>query len=497
MFRFAMGNAPRSVRRPQVRPMQRVHLFSLSQGLSVVAEGRTEVTITLPPSDQYAGVYRIALADLAQGPICLVPATVTLSENTAVAAAGLWAYAANLGMPQGRRSWQVDGQTINSADEPVLPVNSDLAGRTLHYIETIQQGAMLSVSIFAPVEVPTQSVEQEHDSDQFGLVYLTDGTVHVGVDKTNPITFTLEPPHIHAGTYTLTAATLAGMAQGPICLVVPEIALDAAGENLTVTRIGLWAYDADLGEMAITRRWHKDGVAIDGQVSQTLTIADHRGEPLQHVERAVQPGLERLAASSAITLDANSLPADVYATGTANQSIASYVGASGEANTIISGTVTILSTGYLSTSNGALWRRGGGLGDAQFAESLVTVGTGNNSRGQGPAVRVQTGDDRFFAMVPRPKDVGGEFILYHRSSVGGAVVERALWPFSFTYGADVTLRLEAEGTTLRGYADGVLVGTHVDTSGTPLTDGAIGGYSGGVSSTFTTARMKTLNGGVL
>lgn len=516
MFCLTMGNAPRSVRRPQMRPMQRVHLFSLSQSMSVVAEGRTEVTITLPPSEKYAGVYRISLADLAQGPICLVAATVTLSEDTAVASAALWAYASDSGMPQGRSSWQVDGQTITGADEPVLLTSPDLAGRTLHYIETIQQGMQSSVSVSAPVEVPEQSMEPEPaepepveyepmepepvepELDRFGVVYRPDGTVQVGVDKTNPVTFTIESPHIHAGTHTLTPAMLADMAQGPTCLVMPEIALDGAGENLVVTRIGLWAYDADLGEMAITRRWHKNGVAIPEQVSQTLAIADHRGLSLQHIECAVQPGLERLAASSAVTLPELG-GVDLF------EGVAD--------NTNLAGGIFESGIAWAAAYNGAkIFQsnvRANASNTTNFIARLDEVSADHYAEGEF-APRISGGSDAGTAFAVRVTDRNNGYGFFHNGSTWRinmrklGVVSQVNLQTGITYAPGTVLFVRGEaqdvagGVRLRLYVNGNLIGEHTDTAVDRLLTGR-GGVMvrGAASGSSSDAQVISFNAGDL
>lgn len=157
-----------------------------------------------------------------------------------------------------------------------------------------------SVSSITPIQVPW--LVQAAPAAEEVVVYLNDGTFEIVTNPAETATFTLDPPHIHAGTYTLTPTQQSSLANGPICIAVPTIGLSQDSELFQVTRIGLWAYDKNLGEMATSRLWHKNGTPIAGETGQTLPVSGNRGASIQHVERAVQPGLQRLGPSETINL---------------------------------------------------------------------------------------------------------------------------------------------------------------------------------------------------
>lgn len=227
-------------------------------------------------------------------------------------------------------------------------------------------------------------------------VYLPDGTFEVDAATDATLVLTIDPPHVHAGTYTLTPPMMALMANGPICLVPAVIDIDGLLTQYSMIRQGLWVADMSRGPFQVARQWLNNGAAIQGATGNTLAFADaYRGRNVTLRERAQQGVLERTQASNAVNIAANYLPTDFFATRPSNgMALTGYVGDSGEAWTKIdagSSAFTIYDDAIAGgNSSGPVYIRGAAnRGAAQFAEAKFRYGSSSERSGIALSVRTQ------------------------------------------------------------------------------------------------------------
>ena len=116
------------------------------------------------------------------------------------------------------------------------------------------------------------------------------------------------------------------------------------------------------------------------------------------------------------------------------------------------------------------------VGDDQYSQGTILGGTGTD--GPCPAVRVSAVDETFYAFCP--VDIGGDaFDLYKR--VAG--VYTSLDTQFATWAPGDVIRIEAQGTTIRGYIGGALVASQTDSAITTGQFGILINTSGTLSQT--------------
>ena len=346
------------------------------------------------------------------------------------------------------------------------------------------------------------------------VVYAPDATAQIDAAPTGNTTVTIDPPHVHAGTYTITAAMKADMANGPIALVAPAIEIDADLTEYRVTKIGLWVWDAARGSVTIQKLWRQNGVTISGQVGQTLPFSEtYRSKPVVQVERALQGGLTpRDQPSNAVTVAASYRLADTFAA-TPDVALTSFVGASGETWTKIyddtdpakTNTEIIVTSDHLKggDTNGDVYIRGAAdRGPKQFAEADFV---GGSATGQvGHVIGVFMAGTNCYGLTLRTANSGatppypGRALLYRYVNNANTVL--AEWDVDLPVSGIRKGRVEVDRTSgqpvLRVYHEGALVGTYTDTSGSALSGGGVGVRARVSMSGFAT-RLKTFHGGSL
>lgn len=525
MIRFSMGTLPRTVRRPSIRPAQRIVLFSSEHGTVANAEGRGTITVQVSAPAVHAGQYRLDAALLARGPLCLVAPRIAMSADGSrvVAVAGLWAFDSDLGTLRLGGQWLADGKAVAAASGLALAVDATLAGLTLRYGETARQTQHEAAAASDPLALPKaeepvpepedpkdpvpvdpdpkdpdpEPEQPSHTPDGLSVVYVNDGTFQVEAAPDQPLVLTLDAPHIHAGTYTITPAMMADMKDGPICLVPPAIAVDDVLTQYSVSRIGLWVYDPARGTMSVTSQWMRDGAALQTQTGPILVFSDtYRAAAITLAERAVQNGKERTRASNAVTVSASYRPADSFAdVAVHNTLLENYAGLSGEswvkAHTSTTSSWINKNNGRLERANGSgpVYVRGvADRGVAQFAEAQVRRGS---SSGIVVGVRIQ-GNSGYFLMrgtaggLRLQKCINGSF-----TTIGATDIPVP----GFAAAGDVAaLRLEAQGDRIRFSVNGIWQPA--------VTDGTLTGGGVGVRGTSSTANgsgneIISFNGGSL
>ncbi len=200
------------------------------------------LTVTVIAPAENAGDYAVQVADLAGGPVCLVPPRIagTAATGTTLSAEpGLWVFnAADAPLAFGYK-WLRDGVAVEG-DGAAFTVSADDEGRRLVVVETASLGSGAREAASEGLDVPEAPVEIPTAWTPSRLTGLT-----VWYDPSDPVTVTVEDgavtkiadksghrrdalPHPGAPGPTL-AATLAGR---PVLRFPPNGALKSGGPPL-------------------------------------------------------------------------------------------------------------------------------------------------------------------------------------------------------------------------------------------------------------------------
>lgn len=507
----------RSLRQPIKRLVQRIVLFSVQNKVLAGAEGQGTLALHIAAPALHAGEYQVDPAALLNGPACLVLPEVSLTPEGAIAKSGLWACDPQLGPVELTGRWIFDANLDLAIQGLTLPLAEDYVGRTTRYEETAHQASRAIAASSSALTLPTMPVQEpEQPSPQtpspvdplppvgnpapdeltLKVNYINDGTFQLSVDPTETLSFTIEPPHIHAGTYILTPAQLEDLAAGPVCVVLPEIVLSQDGTQILVGRAGLWAYDSDLGEMTISRYWQKDGLVIADQITQSLPVDGNRGTNIQHVEQGIQPGLERQALSVAISV-ANLGGADMFNLADGSLLRLAVLDSGYEwQNPTNTNSIAVFQGNkiHARTSNGQRFhhRSDPGVSADHAAEvGMVISSNGTSNTRMGIGLRIQSWNTGYSI------DHSGTSWFFRRVINGASTLIGSSIPAAYPHGSLIVAEGEAytlsdgSGVLLRLYVNGALIGERIDTNAARLTTGKPGVTAYGTDSTFERHALTT------
>lgn len=292
MLRIGVAYAPRTLRALQTQPAQGLMLVVASDDASVPVHA-TAMTIEVAGPSVHAGRYPLAMADLARGPVCLVPPVLRKVSGAIEAVPGLWAYDAARGPATILRHWLAANAVLPEIRGLVFQPTDQQAGQDIVHGETVRQGDVETGTLSLPVRlapVPQPDPEPVPDPDPVPeptpdptpeptrLAVMGDATLEVVVGGAGLADVEIVEPQDHAGRYSLSPALLEG---GPVWLLPAVIGGSAqAGATLTVTRPGLPVGDAAAGPMTRKGQWHRNGAPIAGAVQDSYRVgtadAGHR-----------------------------------------------------------------------------------------------------------------------------------------------------------------------------------------------------------------------------
>lgn len=477
MMQFSMGLTAHRMRRSRPRPVHEVLLLTAEGGTLATARGTDVVQLEAGGNSAHAGIYEVRVADLAQGPLCLVAPSIQDADGTVsnlTATGGLWACDAGLGAPELAGYWLADDSPIAGETEASLTVTTALAGMVLRYGETLAQagleGVALSQAIAVPVAETTPEPEPEPEPtpepepeptpepqpDTIQLVAAPDATLLAVPASGDPVTITVSAPELYAGSYSVVPGDLAA---GPVCLVPPAISgLGLAGEILTAVP-GLWVNDATAGAMTLAGEWQADGTPIAGATATTYQVQlSDQGKSLAYVETRQDANGSRSRGSNPIAVVQPGAKRDSF-TAQAGLLLADYMGESGFAWSGADGNLAAIRAGNMLESAAAaksyLQRRSDPVAADQFAEARMIMRAGSGNAGLGLAVRING------------KQSG--YCTYHNGArwylvrlIDGAVTDLGSYNITYADGQETEVRLEVQGTVLRLLLDGVEVKTGSD-----------------------------------
>lgn len=280
---------------------------------------------------------------------------------------------------------------------------------------------------------------------------LGDGQLEVtNVAENGDLTITVSDvssPSAWNGSYVVTPGDLD---TGPVNLVAPVLTGDgspAAGENLTITP-GLWVYDADNDAPTIT--YTDDGAGAITDLSYGILAGDE-GNSVTVTEQAAGTNGTRTADSNAVAIPATAITFSedfgTYTSGQQPNSDADFTGVDnvGRISANASGNARV--TGSLSET---LKYTGDTLGNDQYCELEVEA----NGTGDIFAMVRWTGTFVYYAAAIR----GGTLTVERINGFGTNTVLATIGAFS----APDTLRIEANGTTIRTLVGGVQQDSRTD-----------------------------------
>lgn len=497
MMRLSMGYIARPTHRQPPQPVHEVILLTAAGGTIASASGTGALQLVVGAPSPHAGSYRVHVADLAQGPVCLMPPGISDPDGSGAtlrASDGLWACDTGLGPVSFTGQWQADDQPLAGQNALQLTVDQAIRGQSVRYRETADQAGQvvqaLSAAMIAtpPDETPVDpepDPDPEPQPDTLQLVSLPDATMQIVSPGDAPFTVTVSEPAAYAGSYDVLPADLA---QGPICLVPPAISGFGLVDEMLTVRPGLWIQDLDAGALTLSGQWQADGVALNGQTGLTYQIqmAD-QGRTLTYVETCQDNHGNRQSGANMVEVVRPGAKRDSF-TAEPGTPLSAYMGESGIGWDASDGNYAIVGAGNVLESAAAnsnyLQRRNDPVDPDQFAEARMVMRSTISDQGLGPAVRVLATRTGYYA--------------YHGGTRWAIVkvLDRALTRISNYYnasyadGAEVEVRLEARGSTLRLILDGTEVLTATDTS---IATGSIGIRAYGRD----TPRMIDFGGGSL
>ncbi|WP_265501159.1 hypothetical protein [Paracoccus beibuensis] len=314
MLRLGVAIGPRRVHASQPRPVPEI-LLSLSAGNADVPAQVDALTLTIE-AGPYAGTYPVTRASLAQGPLCLVPATLSPAPagQPLTAVPGLWVYDANLGPVETSRQWLADGAVLADQAGLQLEFSAQLQGRTIAHVETARQAAVEAVHqtpavVWPPQEPDTGESDPEPEPEapeepvfKPEWVILSDQRISLSnvTTSSGTVSFSIDASSAYQGSFIIHAADLA---QGPVCLVPPAVAgTTEDGASLTATP-GLWVSLSE--QITCTGEWLHDGQATGGAgTAHVIRIAQDGGASLSYRETATDTAGSRQALSAVVAVPA-------------------------------------------------------------------------------------------------------------------------------------------------------------------------------------------------
>lgn len=470
----------------QSHSAQAAALILAGDGSDVPASRIDGLTVRVAAPSPHAGHYRVSLAALARGPVCLVPPAlrdVGGEGAQLVAEAGLWVTDAACGQPVVLGQWLADGAVLDGAVGMALTLDSTHAGRNIAYAETVRQGGFETVGQSATFLSPPAAVAPPA---VVAIAATPDVTLQAGLASDEPVEITVTAPPEYAGEYTLDPADLAA---GPVCLVAPGVIGNSVAGSVLTTSPGLWVHDADAGPLVVSRQWFVGEEPVEDAGVLTHTRATIGTAP-RYVETATDASGSRTSAAVLdVTVALGALP-DTF-TAPDGTLLSAYVGESGIG--WHAGNIAVVESGALRNRMAFGWYLQPRMDDLpadQYVEADVIVGTGdqmtslalriNEARTEGYMVLVRTAGIQVARKSPStgaPQLAGGNIAGSARAA-----------------GTAIKLRLEAQGTALRLYLDGALIWSGTDAT---LAGGHVGIVANGAVAYRNGSYITNFHAGVL
>lgn len=162
---------------------------------------------------------------------------------------------------------------------------------------------MPGLSLGCSYALPFGDISVPLPPDFLNLSETVEGTLEIHTDDgMTAITLVITAPAAYAGSYLLDPAVLDG---GPAALVAPVLSGSGTVGAVLTAAPALWAYDADLGALSVSRAWHDTAGAIAGATGPTLLLdAAEAGTAVRCIETALQGAVATEAVSNAIAVAA-------------------------------------------------------------------------------------------------------------------------------------------------------------------------------------------------
>lgn len=295
MLRIGMGLSPKSLRGPQGQPEQGMRLVVVADNLAQSATA-TAVTIEVAAPSVHAGSHVVSFADLARGPVCVVPPAVVEADGTLSAEPGLWVYDEAWGAATVTRQWMVDGAMVSGATGLTFVPVSGPSPRDIVLAETVKQNDVQTTVLSAVFTLPAAAAPAPAE-----LAVSSDARMALVVEGSSPAVIQVIEPAVYAGEYTIDPAMLNG---GPLWLVPARIAGTAqAGSSLTLTYPGLAVGDGAAGPIVVAGQWHRNGTPIADATGTSYPVqAGDAGSTIIFLETATDSHGTRQQASNDIAI---------------------------------------------------------------------------------------------------------------------------------------------------------------------------------------------------
>jgi hypothetical protein len=296
---------------PVAPPIDPATLIDLSPVASNTVQygaqvGFLEVTVTTPAV--FAGVYNVSAAQLAAGPINLVPAAISGTTDlgdTLTAQSGLWAYDPTAGVPTIAANWQSGGTDVSpAATGTTFDITAAEQGTDVSYLEQATDANGTRAQASNSLNVPTEPGEL------ISTTTTIDGIIEITAQP-GILNVTINTPVEYAGVYNIDTALLD---TGPVNLVPAAISgTTDLGDTLTAIP-GLWVYDPTAGAPTIAANWQSDGTDVSPAATGTtfdITAAE-QGTDVSYLEQASDTYGARIEVSNVLIIPPD--PADLIST---------------------------------------------------------------------------------------------------------------------------------------------------------------------------------------
>ena len=295
MFSLGLGLIPRPVRRQHSQPAPKIMLVIADLGTVAQASGAGILTLTIVAPAPHAGSYDIDPARLANGPLCLRPPVLQMGDQAVLVTPGLWACLEGAIPPVFSGQWLANNAALVGQTGSTLALKDSHAGRHVTYAEALRQDERETITVSDAVKIPEIPAPQPHD---VRLVPLPDATLEAEIGTKGSVAIKIDQPADYAGSYLVDPVDLA---DGPVCLVPPQIGLDPETARPQITQPGLWTYDPQQGALQLDYEWLASAPAAKGGMSPTETS-------ISVIERGSQAHGRREAVSNTVTYLAQAAP---------------------------------------------------------------------------------------------------------------------------------------------------------------------------------------------
>ncbi len=265
IFSLGMGLVPRPVRRQHSQPAPKIMLVIADRGTVAQASGAGILTLTIVAPAHHAGSYDIDPARLANGPLCLRPPVLQIGDQAVLVTPGLWACLEGAIPPVFSGQWLANNAALVGQTGSTLALKDNHAGRHVTYAEALRQDGRDVVAVSDAVKIPEIPIPQPHD---LRLIPLPDATLEAEIGAKEQISIQIDQPTDYAGSYLVNPVDLA---DGPVCLMPPQIALDPETAQPQLTHPGLWTYDPQQGALQLDYEWLAGAPAAKGGMNPAET----------------------------------------------------------------------------------------------------------------------------------------------------------------------------------------------------------------------------------